>query len=146
MANKTIHQLTQISALNDESEFAVWDESEGNTKKATLQQIQGDFAPVDEVTSGNMHSVTSNAVANHIINLSGSFNITLTPNGYANQSIGFSETLPNKNYVVAFEAESIGSILFTIMNKTTTGMSLNIRNLNDANLSITCNWSLLCKS
>lgn len=90
-------------------------------------------------------SAIEDVIDENIINLSDSFNVTLTPNGYATQDVTFSQQLPNANYVVSFDTNSIGSILFTVMQKSTTTMTLNIRNLNDANLPVTCGWSLICK-
>ena len=92
-----------------------------------------------------MQSVTSNAVANYIKNLSGTFTVTIGANGYTNQVIAFGETLPNKNYVVQYRAVRTGSILFTEMNRETTGTTVNVRNLNDSQLTITCEWYLICR-
>lgn len=100
---------------------------------------------VDTVEAGNLHAVTSNAVANYIKNLSGTFTVTVGANGYTNQGISFGETLPNKNYVVQYRAVSAGSILFTEINRETTGTTVNVRNLNDSQLTITCEWFLICK-
>ena len=102
-------------------------------------------APVDTVQSGNMHAVTSNAVANYIKNLSGTFTVTVGANGSTNQGIAVGETLPNKNYVVQYRAVGAGSILFTEINRETTGTTVNVRNLNDSQLTITCEWFLICK-
>ena len=101
--------------------------------------------PVDTVKAGNLHAVTSNAVANYIKNLSGTFSVTIGANGYVNQGIAFGETLPNKNYVVQYRAVGAGSILFTEINRETTGTTVNIRNLNDSQLTVTCEWCLICK-
>ena len=40
MADKTIHELTQISAVTQLSEFPMWDSANNTTKKATLQQVK----------------------------------------------------------------------------------------------------------
>ncbi len=40
MADKTIHELTQISAVTQLSEFPMWDSVNNTTKKATLQQVK----------------------------------------------------------------------------------------------------------
>lgn len=101
--------------------------------------------PVDTVASNNMHSVTSNAVAKYIKNLSGSFSVIIAANGYTNQGIAFGETLPNKNYVVQYRAVNAGSILFTEINRETTGTTVNVRNLNDSQLTITCEWYLISR-
>lgn len=101
--------------------------------------------PVDTVASNNMHSVTSNAVAKYIKNLSGSFSVIIAANGYINQGIAFGVTLPNLNYVVQYRAVAAGSILFTEINRETTGITVNIRNLNDSQLTITCKWNLICR-
>ena len=92
-----------------------------------------------------MHSVTSNAVANFIINLSGTFSVSLSPNGYENVDVQLGQTLPNTDYILQFSATSTGSILFTEMSRTTSIVRVNVRNLNDANLTITCGWHLICK-
>ena len=113
--------------------------------KAKQIGVPADFAPVDEVTSGNMHSVTSNAVANFIINLAGSFSVSLSSNGYTNVDVQLGQTLPNTDYILQFSATSTGSILFTEMSRTTSVVRVNVRNLNDATLTVNCNWFLICK-
>ena len=40
MADKTIHDLTQISEVTQLSEFPMWDSLNNTTKKATLQQVK----------------------------------------------------------------------------------------------------------
>lgn len=40
MADKTIHELSQISAVTQLSEFPMWDSANNTTKKATLQQVK----------------------------------------------------------------------------------------------------------
>ena len=92
-----------------------------------------------------MQSVTANAVAKYIKNLSGSFSVTIAANGYINQGVAFGETLPNKKYIIQYRAVSAGSILFTEINREFTGITVNIRNLNDSQLTITCEWYLICK-
>lgn len=101
--------------------------------------------PVDVVESGNLHAVTSNAVANYIKNLFGTFTVTLEANGSTNQGIAFNEILPNKNYIIQYRTVSAGSIVFTEINRENTGASVNVRNLNNSQLTITCEWFLICK-
>ena len=43
--------------------------NQGYIIKALQIGVPADFAPVDEVTSGNMHAVTSNAVANYALKI-----------------------------------------------------------------------------
>ena len=47
-----------------------------------------------------MQSVTSNAVARYIKNLSGTFTVTIDGNASVNQEFNFNETLPNTNYII----------------------------------------------
>ena len=56
---KNIERINTLLGLNNTEEI---DTSIFATKEE-LEQAETDLAPVDEVTSGNMHSVTSNAVA-----------------------------------------------------------------------------------
>ena len=59
---KNIERINTLLGLNNTEEI---DTSIFATKEE-LEQAETDLAPVDEVTSGNMHSVTSNAVAQAI--------------------------------------------------------------------------------
>ena len=92
-----------------------------------------------------MHSVTSNAVANSIINVAGTFTVVLSANGYDNVTVNFPNSLPNSNYCLSFQAISTGSILFTVMERYNNKVVVNVRNLNDASLTVNCNWFLICK-
>lgn len=40
MANKTIHELTQISTLTQFAELPMWDTSSSDTKKLTVEQLK----------------------------------------------------------------------------------------------------------
>lgn len=40
MADKTIHELTQIGSVTQATEFPIWDGANNTTKKATLQQVK----------------------------------------------------------------------------------------------------------
>ena len=91
-----------------------------------------------------MQSVTSNAVARYIKNLSGTFTVTIDGNASVNQEFNFNETLPNTNYIIQYRAISTGSILFTEMERGTSGVLVDIRNLNSFQLTITCEWYLIC--
>lgn len=44
MANQTINELTQITSLQNTTEFPVWDNLAEKTKKATLQQMKNSIA------------------------------------------------------------------------------------------------------
>lgn len=62
---KDLERINTLLGLNNTEEI---DTSIFATKEE-LEQAEIDLAPVDEVTSGNMHSVTSNAVASGLENL-----------------------------------------------------------------------------
>ena len=118
--------------------------SSGETEVNVNVNLPDTAIPVDEVTSGNMHSVTSNAVARYIKNLSGTFTVTIDGNASVNQEVNFIETLPNTNYIIQYRAIITGSILFTEMNRGTSGVTVNIRNINSFQLTFTCEWNLIC--
>ncbi len=90
-------------------------------------------------------SAIEDVVDDSIINITGTFTVNLSPNGYDNITVNFPASLPNSNYVLSFQAVSTGSILFTVMHRYNTGAVVNVRNLNDATLAVDCNWFLICK-
>ena len=63
---RNIERINMLLGLSNSEEI---DTSKFATKEE-LQQAVTDLQPVDEVTSGNMHSVTSNAVAETLSNYS----------------------------------------------------------------------------
>lgn len=96
-----------------------------------------------------MKSVTSNAVAsainNSIINMTGTFTVELSANGFDNVAVNFPNSLPNINYCLSFQPIATRSILFSVMNRYNSSAVVNVRNLNDSALTVNCNWFLICK-
>jgi hypothetical protein len=150
---KNLERINSLLGLADSSEpdlsgLATKQELEDAVTEInnTIDEVETSLQPVNSVTSGNMHAVTSNAVANSIINLSNYFTVNLTNNGYQNVNVTFGTPLPNANYVFSFQAADAGSILFTVLTKSENGFSVNVRNLNAFDLgNVTCYWYLICK-
>lgn len=65
--NKTINELEALTELASGDELIAFDISEGKSKKITNQNLLKTVTPVNSVTSGDMHPVTSNAVARNNI-------------------------------------------------------------------------------
>lgn len=66
---------------------------------------------------------------------------TISVGGYANKEITFTTPMPDTDYVINFNTNGAGGILFTVMSKTVSSFLVNIRNMNDREIAATFTWS-----
>lgn len=65
---------------------------------------------------------------------------TISTGGYVNIEITFTTPMPDTDYEINFDTNLTGGIVFTVMHKTVSSFVVNIRNLNDRELSVTFTW------
>lgn len=65
---------------------------------------------------------------------------TISVGGYANKEITFTTPMPDTDYVINFDSNLAGGILFTVMSKTVSSFVVNIYNMNNIKLAVTFNW------
>lgn len=66
---------------------------------------------------------------------------TISAGGYANKEITFTTPMPDTDYVINFDSNLVGGILFTVMSKTVSSFVVNIYNVNDQELAVRFTWT-----
>lgn len=94
-----------------------------------------------ETPVAGLNGTSSELVPSAALYQSGTGNIdTISVGGYVNKEITFTTPMPDTDYVINFDVNLTGGILFTVMSKTVSSFVVNIRNMNDRELSITFTW------
>lgn len=65
---------------------------------------------------------------------------TISTGGYVNMEITFTTPMPDTDYEINFNTNLTGGIVFTVMSKTVSSFVVNIKNLNDRELTVTFTW------
>lgn len=108
---------------------------------------EGGAVVVDEVTSGNLNAVTSNAVANalpvvQVKNYNST--ISLASGAIGTHPIVFDTPMPNANYVVTASMNEANIQLVNIRYKTANGFTAYVKNIGDSAVSDYTKYTCIC--